>query len=188
MVTGLLLVDIQNEYFEEGKVVLSGMEQASSKAKVLLNIFRRKNWPIFHIQQLSDYEGATYFLPHTEGVEFNRSVKPLHGETIIQKQFANSFRATSLRNHLEESNVEQVVICGAMSHMCIDSTTRAAFDLGYQCFVVHDACATRALEFGGTTYSAKEVHGSFMAALGSAYAKVLSCDGIVSSFTEDDRK
>ena len=75
---------------------------------------------------------------------------------------------------MKNADVEQVVICGAMSHMCIDATTRAAADLGYSCIVVHDACATKDLEFVGIKILAAEVHGSFMAALASAYANVLS--------------
>ena len=58
--------------------------------------------------------------------------------------------------------------------MCIDATTRAAFDHCFDCIVVQDACATRNLEFGGKTIAAEDVHGSFMAALGSAYANVLN--------------
>ncbi len=172
MVTGLLLVDIQNDYFPGGKMELAGMNEASSNANKLMDLFRKNQWPIMHIQQISDYGGATFFLPNTEGVELNETVKPLPGETIVQKQFANSFRDTSLQKQLKSYGVEQVVICGAMSHMCIDSTTRAAFDLGYSCIVVHDACATKNLEFGGIKLSAGEVHGSFMAALGSGYANV----------------
>ena len=61
-----------------------------------------------------------------------------------------------------------------MSHMCIDATTRAAADLGFECVVIHDACATRDLEFQGKPVAAEAVHGSFMAALGAAYARVIS--------------
>ena len=61
-----------------------------------------------------------------------------------------------------------------MSHMCIDATTRAAFDLGFTCRVAHDACATRALVFGSGTVPAAQVHAAFMAALSAAYAQVLT--------------
>jgi nicotinamidase-related amidase len=76
------------------------------------------------------------------------------------------------------------VICGAMSHMCIDATVRAAADLGFGCVVIHDACATRDVEFQGRTISAQEVHGSFMAALGMAYARVLSLNEFLSKAKE----
>jgi nicotinamidase-related amidase len=64
--------------------------------------------------------------------------------------------------------------------MCIDATTRAAADFGFGCTVVHDACATRNLDFGKKKILAQDVHASFMAALGSAYAKVLSCKEFIS--------
>ena len=62
-----------------------------------------------------------------------------------------------------------------MSHMCIDATTRAAVDFGFPCTVIHDACATRDLVFGGLTIPAAQVHGAFMAAL-APYARVLSLE------------
>jgi nicotinamidase-related amidase len=60
-----------------------------------------------------------------------------------------------------------------MSHMCIDATTRAAADLGFDCTVVHDACATRDVEFEGNKVAADDVHAAYMSALGFAYAKVI---------------
>jgi nicotinamidase-related amidase len=72
--------------------------------------------------------------------------------------------------------VDELVICGAMSHMCIDATTRAAFDLGFRCTVIENACATRDLEFKGITIKASKVHAAFMAALAEVYATVVSAD------------
>ena len=60
-----------------------------------------------------------------------------------------------------------------MSHMCIDTTVRAAFDLGYRCQVAADACATRDLEFGGRRVAADDVHAAYMAALAAPFAEVL---------------
>ncbi|NNL76609.1 MAG: cysteine hydrolase [Desulfobacterales bacterium] len=175
MVSGLILVDIQNDYFLGGNMELVRMNEASLIAKDLLSLFRKNQWPTFHIQHIAEQEGATFFLPNTEGARLHESIKPLTQETIIQKKFPNSFRETTLLKELKNAKVEQVVICGAMSHICIDATTRAAADLGYSCTVIHDACATRNLEFGGIKISAADVHGSFMAALGSAYANIVSC-------------
>ena len=180
MKTGLILVDIQNDYFTGGKVALSGMDEAAANAGKLLGLFREKSWPTFHIQHISNYQGATFFLPDTPGAELNSAIAPLAGETIIQKHFPNSFRGTGLQDALETAGVEQVVICGAMSHMCIDATTRAAADLGFACILIHDACATRDLEFGDKTVKAEDVHASFMAALGAAYAQVESSDVFIS--------
>ena len=92
---------------------------------------------------------------------------------MIVKHYPNSFRETDLEKELHSADVQQLVVCGAMSHMCIDATVRAAADYGFDCLVVQDACATRELEFDGRKISADDVHRSFMAALGAAYARVL---------------
>ena len=176
MQTGLILVDIQNDYFPGGRMELAGISEAGQKAGELLSFFRANNWPTFHIQHLSVHKGATFFLPDTEGVEIHDCIRPLADEQVTQKFYPNSFRETALLEELKKNQVEQLVICGAMSHMCIDATTRAAFDFGFECVVIQDACATRDLEFEDHTIAAEEVHGSFMAALGSAYAKVLTAE------------
>jgi nicotinamidase-related amidase len=69
-----------------------------------------------------------------------------------------------------------------MSHMCIDATTRAAFDYGLRCRVIHDACATRNLVFEGLEVPAAQVHAAFMAALRARYAQVLSVEEFLATF------
>ncbi len=176
MSMGLLLVDIQNDYFPGGGMELSGMDAAAARAKDLLSLFRKKKWPLFHIQHISTQNDATFFLPETEGVKIHPGVKPVADDPVIRKNYANSFLKTNLLDELKKAEVKKLVICGAMSHMCIDATTRAAADFGFECIVVHDACATKNLEFLGKTVPAENVHAAFMAALGSAYAKVVSLD------------
>ncbi len=180
MNTALILVDIQNDYFDGGKMELVGMDEAGTKAGRLLSYFREKDLPTFHIQHLASDPGLGFFLPDTDGVELHDSIKPLPNETVIQKHYPNGFRETALAEELRKAEVGRVVICGAMSHMCIDATTRAAADSGLDCVLIHDTCATRDLEFGGRTIPAREVHGSFMASLGWGYAKALTLDEFVS--------
>ena len=161
----LLLVDLQNDYFPGGAMELAGIEEAAANARILLNEFRKRRSPVIHIQHLSARPGATFFLPGTDGAEINQKVTPQGDEPVVVKNFPNSFRGTSLLEILKEGKINQLVICGAMSHMCIDATTRAAFDLGFNCMVAEDACATKDLNFKGKTIKASEVQASFMAAL-----------------------
>ena len=182
MKSGLVLVDIQNDYFPGGRMELVGISEAGRKAGEILAAFRANSWPTFHIQHISVRKGATFFLPDTHGAAIHDCIKPDSGERVIQKFYPNSFRDTPLLAELKENAVEQVVICGAMSHMCIDATVRAAFDLGFKCQVIEDACATRDLKFGGQAIAARHVHGAFMAALDSAYANVLTLAEFKSSF------
>ncbi len=181
MKKGLLLVDLQNDYFPGGKMELVGMIEAAAQAQALLAEFRRRQWPTYHIQHVSLRKGAPFFLPDTPGVEIHGSIAQLPGETVIEKHFPNSFRDTGLKERLTAAGVEELVICGAMSHMCIDATTRAAVDHGFSCIVIHDACATRDLTFGNTVIPARQVHGAFMAALAFFYARLVSVEDFLKS-------
>ena len=170
----LLVVDMQNDYFSGGKMELVGIEQAAKKAEQALELCRIKNLPIMHIQHISNREGATFFLPNTDGVLIHKDLTPKSGEQVVQKHLPNSFRETLLHEYLQQEDIQELIICGAMTHMCIDTTVRAAFDLGYSCIVLSDACATRDMEFGGMSIKASQVHAAFMAALSSPFAKVIS--------------
>jgi nicotinamidase-related amidase len=178
MTKALLLIDIQNDYFPGGAMELVNSSLAAVKAGKLLQAFRQRALPIIHIQHISTRPGATFFLPDTVGVEIHESAAPAGGEAVFQKHYPNSFRETPLLAHLRDRQISQLVIAGMMTHMCVDSTTRAAADLGFQCVLAHDACATRALSFGNAAVSAEDVHTAFLAALNGLFAKVLSVEEI----------
>jgi nicotinamidase-related amidase len=173
MKTALLLIDLQNDYFPDGQMELIGSEAAVSNARRLLDQFRQQQQPIIHIQHISLRPQAGFFLPDTPGVQIHPLVAPRAAEPVVEKHFPNSFRETRLLELLREQGIKHLVICGAMSHMCIDATVRAAFDLGFTCTLAADACATRDLEFDGINVPAAEVHVAFMAALAAVYAQVL---------------
>jgi nicotinamidase-related amidase len=182
MSTALLIIDIQNDYFPGGNMELEGSSEASLRAQELLKLFRERQLPVVHIHHIATRPGATFFLPGTKGVRPHRHVEPLPGEIVIHKSFPNGFRDTPLLEHLRKEQVEHVVIVGMMTHMCIDATTRAAFDHGFTCTVAHDACATRALSFGDRIVAAEQVHLAFLAALSAIYAKVVSTAQLVQGF------
>lgn len=178
MKQALLIVDIQNDYFSGGAMELVGSSEAGLQARKLLQLFRQQSLPVIHIQHVATRPDAPFFLPGTPGVEIHTSVAPVTGETLFQKHFPNSFRKTPLLECLRQQEITQLVIAGMMTHMCIDSTTRAAADLGFQCVLAHDACATKALSFGGVTVPAEHVQAAYLAALDGLFAKVLSVDAV----------
>ena len=168
----LLIIDIQNDYFPGGAMELVGSPAAGAQAGRLLQAFRERKLPVIHIQHVSVRPGATFFLPGTRGVQIHESVAPLAGERVVQKNFPNAFRGTPLLEDLRRLEVGRLVIAGMMTQMCVDSTTRAAADLGFQCTLAHDACATKALAFGGATVPAESVQTAFLAALNGLFARV----------------
>jgi nicotinamidase-related amidase len=182
MKPALLLIDWQNDYFPGGHLELVGIEAAAARAHTLLVAFRKSGLPIFHVQHVALGADATFFRPDTPGVEIQATLQPLPKEPVVQKHFPNSFRQTGLLEAFCRAGIEDLVICGAMSHMCIDATTRAAFDYGLRCQVIHDACATRDLVFEGLEVPAAQVHAAFMAALRARYAQVLSLQEFLAAF------
>lgn len=170
----LIVVDIQNDYFPQGKWPLVGADAAADNAAKLIQAFRDAGDPVIHIRHEFTSDEAPFFTPGSEGAKLHPKVLNRNNEPVVLKHFVNAFRETELQAILQQHAIENLVIVGSMSHMCIDGVTRAAADLGYNVTVVHDACATRDLEFNGLVVPAAQVHAAFMSSLGFAYASVVS--------------
>ena len=171
--SALLLIDIQNDYFPGGAMALAEPEAAGQNAAALLAKFRAAGRPVFHIRHEAARPGATFFLTGTPGADIHPCVAPLPGETVILKHWPNSFRDTGLGAALAACGAKRLAVAGMMTHMCVDATVRAAFDLGYAVTVADDACAARALTFAGRTVAPADVQAAFLAALGAVYAEVV---------------
>lgn len=168
----LIVVDIQNDYFPGGKMELVGSEAAARVAASVKASFKAQGLPVFMIQHIAQKPNATFFLPDTEGVEIHDSVRVEEGDELIIKHFPNSFRETPLLEKLQVSNITELTIVGMMTHMCIDTTTRAASDLGFKVELIGNACATRSLEHDGFTVPAEAVQAAYLAALDGSFATV----------------
>jgi nicotinamidase-related amidase len=173
MITALLLIDIQNDCFAGGRNPLVNAEQAADQAVRVLACFRGKKLPIFHVQHISLQDTATFFLPDTDGCKIYQGVLPQQGEPVIIKHTPDSFFQTDLHERLTAQKIEQLYICGMMSHMCIDTSVRAAKRLGYSVRLIEDACATKDLVWNNETIPADTVHKAFMAALSGTFAAVV---------------
>jgi nicotinamidase-related amidase len=172
--TALLIIDIQNDYFPGGAMQLEGADAASANAARALKGFRDKGSPIVHVRHTSIRPGSTFFLPGTKGAEIHASVAPKGGEAVVEKNFPNAFRSTNLKEMLEKHGIQNLVIAGMMTHMCVDASVRHAADLGFKVTLLGDACATRAQTYGGESVPARQVHTAFLAALNGFYAKVIN--------------
>ncbi|MDF0729293.1 cysteine hydrolase family protein [Pseudomonas entomophila] len=172
--TALIVVDIQNDYFPGGLWTLSKVEAAAAKAAEVIAAFRERGDLVVHIRHEFSSPDAPFFRPGSEGARLHPSVINQGEEPVVLKHYINSFRDTGLKEVLDSHGIDEVVVVGNMSHMCVDGITRAAVDFGYPTTVLHDACATLDLEFEGVRVPAEQVHAAFMAALRFGYAPVIS--------------
>ncbi|MBK9615934.1 MAG: cysteine hydrolase [Uliginosibacterium sp.] len=181
MKTALILIDIQNDYFPGGAMTLLGADAAAAHAAELLRVFRQRQLAVVHIQHIANRPGASFFLPGTPGAEIHAALSPVAGEAVFQKSFPSSFRDTPLLTHLRSENITRLYLAGMMTHMCVDTTVRAAFDLGFSCCLAHDACATRDLSFDGQLATAAQVQTAYLAALNGLFAQVKSSTELIAA-------
>lgn len=157
----LLIIDIQMFYFPGGSVPLVEPEAAAMNASKILEYARNNNMLVIHIKHDSK-----------AGSDIHSLVSPVEGEKIITKKEANSFNGTDLLDYLKGNNITELIITGMQTHMCVEAATRAAYDLGFKCTVIEDACATRDLKFKDKTIEAMDVHYSTLSALNRTYATI----------------
>lgn len=177
--TALLLIDIQNDYFPKGRYDLVGMDAATKNAAKILKVFRDKELPLYHVRHEIEDVPPPFFERGTMGAQIHKSVYPEGEEAVILKHAPNSFLNTHLQDLLKRDEIKHLIICGAMSHMCIDSTVRAACDLDYKCTIIHDACATHDMEFNGIELPANIVHATCMAALDQDFATTITANKFI---------
>ncbi len=163
--TALLIIDIQMFYFPGGSVPLVEPETAAHNASKVLEFARKNNILVIHIKHNAK-----------SGGDIHPFVSPIEGEKIITKNEANSFNGTDLLNYLKEKNISELIITGMQTHMCVEAATRAAYDLGFKCTLIEDACATRDLKFKEKIVKAEDVHFSTLSALNRTYAVVITTE------------
>lgn len=186
MTQGLLIIDIQRDYFPGGAYPLVGPEDAALEARKVLQAYRAAGAPVIHVQHVWDAPDAAFMRPGTDGVEIHPAVAPLDQEPVIIKASPNSFVETDLESQLRDRGIDTVVVAGMMTSMCVDSTVRAGSELGFTMSVIHDACAAPDLTFGATTIPGTTVHAAFLAALGDGFAAVVSSEEAAASLAGTD--
>ncbi|MBH0005480.1 cysteine hydrolase family protein [Psychrobacter sp. SWN149] len=175
----LVLIDYQNEYVDGAMPLGQAGAIAISSARLLLDKARQQDIPIFHITH-HGAENGNVFDPLSSKVEIVETLQPHDGEMVIAKKYPNAFHDTKLQEMLSAASKQQIIFAGFMSHMCVSSSVRAAFDLGFDSFVCHDACATRDLPSAKKeTISAEVMHNTAMAALQDRFAALMTTDDLV---------
>lgn len=169
--SALVIVDAQNTY-RSGVMQLSGVEPALDECAGLLARSRALNIPVIHIQH-DGGPGSPYDLTAQSGAIADK-VAPVAGEAVVLKHYPNSFVGTDLDARLKAAGVKNLIVVGFMTHMCINSTVRGAFNLGYAVTVPAAATATRSLPApDGSVVEATALQSAALAALGDLFAVVV---------------
>lgn len=169
--SALVLIDCQNTY-REGIMALSGVEAALDEAAAILARARRLGVPVIHIQHDAG-PGTPYDVSAPIGAIADK-VAPAADEPVLVKNYPNSFIGTELEARLKATGRQTVVFVGFMTHMCVNSTTRGAFNLGFAPTVVASATATRDLaDPHGTLVPAATLQAASLAALSDLFAVVI---------------
>ena len=172
MKEALLIIDVQNDYFPGGTCELFGAYEAENKIKTLIEESRKSDRPIIYIQHINPPDD-TFFIEGTFGCEISERIKPQADDKVIVKYYPNSFLETELDPYLKEKGIEKLIVCGMMTHMCVDTTVRAAMDHGYKVDLVADGCATMDLEISGEIIPAQIVQKTFLASLSGVFANIV---------------
>jgi nicotinamidase-related amidase len=168
----LVLIDCQHTY-TQGVMELDGVAAALEQAATLLERARSAGIPIIHIQH-SDGPGSLYDVEGESGA-IVAQVAPREGEPVVVKQYPNSFVQTDLDDRLKALGASNLVLAGFMTHMCVNSTARGAFNLGYAPTVVAAATATRSLpDVYGKPLPANLIQDASLAAMSDLFAIVVA--------------
>jgi nicotinamidase-related amidase len=171
--SALLLIDIQDFYFPGGRLQLENADNAGMNAGLVLDQFRKEGLPVYHVRH--------NFEP---GGNIHQYVKPEAGEKVISKDQVNAFLDTDLLETLRTDSIRLLVVCGMQTHMCVEAAVRAAHDFGFECLLVRDACATRALQYDEHIIPAKNVHYSTIQTLQDSYARVVTTGELLKDFDQ----
>lgn len=169
--SALLMIDLQNTY-REGTMRLVDVEPAVDEARRLLRRAREAAIPVFHVQHDAG-AGSPYDIGQRIGA-ISDEVAPEDGETVIVKKYPNAFVGTELKEQLASHGIENIILAGFMTHMCINSTARGAFNLGFRPTVVAATTATRDLPgVDGTTVPASALQQASLAGMADLFAVVV---------------
>ncbi len=180
----LLIIDAQNEYFApDGQWIIPDGEQALTRIQALLAAARDAGLPVFHITHENLNPAGPVFTPGTAAVAIRQGIDVRPGEKRILKHYPGSFTQTALEAYLRQAGVDTVIVCGYMTHMCCDTTTRQARERGFSVLFTSDATATRDLTLNGKTIPHQIVHETTLAIM-TQFAVVRTSAEIIQSIQE----
>ena len=179
----LILIDLQKaiDHPSWGK---RNNPQAEKNIAALLEAWRVSRRPIYHVRHDS-IEPASHYRPGQPGNDFKPEAQPLTGETVIVKRTNSAFIGTTLYGALRAAGQRVLVVTGVITNNSVAATVRMAGNLGFDAFLVEDACFTfgRA-DWTGHFRTAAEVHAMSLANLDGEYCVVTTTAEVLAAAGE----
>lgn len=145
----------------------------------LLALWRREGWPVWHVRHASQ-DPASHYRPGQAGHDFRPGTAPLAGERVIAKQTNSAFIGTALEADLKARGDLRLVVAGVITNNSVEATVRMAGNLGFETWLVGDACFTFARrDYLGALRSADDVHAMSLANLDGEYCRVTTTEALV---------
>ena len=141
----LLVIDLQNDYYPEGKFPLWNTEKTLNNTKIAITKANAKNIPVIHIQHIADpTKGiAPFFNELSEGAEIHPLIMAVAPNAEIAiKNFADSFEKTMLEEILQKKGIDELLICGMMTQNCVTHTAISKAAEKYKVSIIADCCTT----------------------------------------------
>jgi len=172
-VIALIPIDIQKGFHDPYWGLRNNPDAEEAMAE-LIEFWRKRSWPVFHVQHLSTLLDSP-LRPGQVGVEFMDFAKPKPGEPVFQKTVNSGFIGTSLESALRSKGIQKVVAMGFTTDHCVSTTTRMAANLGFEVSLSENALATfDRTDFRGEVFHAETIHRTALASLHGEFATVYS--------------
>jgi nicotinamidase-related amidase len=185
--TALLVIDVQRAFDEiEAAGLPRNNPDAVGQVALLLAVFRRAVAPVVHVRHASR-EPNSRFRPERSGYAVHDEARELAGEAVIVKEVNSAFIGTDLEQRLRGARIETLVIVGATTNHCVETTTRMAGNLGFRALLVRDATWTfDRVGPDGETYPAELVHAMSLANLAGEFATIVTSAEVGAMLAPDE--
>jgi nicotinamidase-related amidase len=168
----LLVIDVQNEYFD-GKLPISYPIGTLDNILTVMDETRQRKMDTVVIQHTSTSQNASTFVKGTIGWQLHPEVDKRSNDLLVEKNLPGAFTGTNLESWLRSRQIDTVVICGYMTHMCCDTTARQAMQLGFAVEFLEDATGTLDVSNHAGKVTAEELHRAVLVVQESRFSRVL---------------
>jgi len=150
----LLVIDVQNYFFNKAsQAYLPDSVKIMPKINTLIKYTRDKKWPVIYTSHTAPAKPGNLMaerwehLPSGWESELYNKLDIAQDSHKLKKEHFSAFFKTRLNRLLKKEKINHLVICGVMTHLCVDTTVRHGFMLGYRSTIVTDACCSKSKEY-----------------------------------------